>query len=57
MIASHYFRTWFLLDFFGSVPFDKIVTAAVTSSGFLMTKHPIIRIPYPCCFPFLFICT
>ena len=23
-IAVHYLKTWFFLDFFGSVPFDKI---------------------------------
>ena len=26
-IAINYLQTWFLIDFFGSVPFDKIVTA------------------------------
>ncbi len=24
-IAIHYLRTWFFLDFFGSVPFDKVL--------------------------------
>ena len=26
-IAENYLRTWFVIDFFGSVPFDKIVSA------------------------------
>ena len=29
-IALHYLRSWFLVDFFGSVPFDKIVMLAVS---------------------------
>ena len=33
IIAMHYLKTWFILDFFGSVPFDKIVQAAVVSTG------------------------
>ena len=33
IIAVHYLKTWFILDFFGSVPFDKIVQAAVMSTG------------------------
>jgi hypothetical protein len=31
-IAINYMRTWFFLDFFGSVPFDKI-TSAVLEGG------------------------
>ena len=33
VIAKHYLKTWFFLDFFGSVPFDKIVTTVVVSVG------------------------
>ena len=25
-IAIHYLRTWFFLDFFGSIPFDKVLS-------------------------------
>ena len=32
-IWFHYAKTWFFIDFFGSVPFDKIVSALVGSSG------------------------
>ncbi len=32
-IALHYVKTWFFLDFFGSVPFDKIVSAIQGAGG------------------------
>ena len=33
LIAIHYLKTWFLLDFFGSVPFDKVVSAITTGTS------------------------
>jgi len=46
-IWLHYIKTWFFIDFFGSVPFDKIVTAMVGSNsemeGFLSAMR-LIRI-------------
>jgi hypothetical protein len=32
-ISLHYLRTWFLIDFFGSVPFDKIVMVVARGSS------------------------
>jgi hypothetical protein len=32
-ISLHYLRTWFLIDFFGSVPFDKIVMVLARGSS------------------------
>ena len=39
VIAQHYLKTWFFLDFFGSVPFDKIVTAVLVSGGAAMDSQ------------------
>ena len=44
LIVVHYLRTWFFLDFFGSVPFDKIVTAVVGSGQDFGTTLKIMKI-------------
>ena len=46
-IAVNYIKTWFILDFAGSVPFDKIVSAAVGAGndmGGLLKALRLVRI-------------
>lgn len=43
-IAWHYIYTWFFIDFFGSVPFDKIVTAMSDDSADMQAKLRPLRL-------------
>ena len=44
MIALHYIKTWFTLDFFGSVPFDKIVSAVLDGGEEFASTLKILKI-------------
>ena len=43
-IAINYMRTWFFLDFFGSVPFDKITSAVLEGGEQYATTLRIMKI-------------
>jgi CRP-like cAMP-binding protein len=43
MIASNYLKTWFLIDFLSTVPFDKMIMAALQSSSSEFRSIKVIR--------------
>ena len=43
MISINYLKTWFFIDFFSTVPFDKIIMAAMDSSSSELRSIKVIR--------------